>query len=110
MNDEHKNDAEPVDGEVLFITAVKPAPGEVVLHKGGVERITRRIEDVEADWTRMMEQIGDLAAGTDLGAEKSGLVLKQLSVGLAFSASGKLGFIAEAGVEASITVTFERPK
>ena len=38
----------------------------------------------------------------------SGLPLQQVEVGLTLSASGKVAFIAEAGLEASITLTFGR--
>lgn len=108
MKDEREKDVKPVEEEVVFITGAKPAPGEAVLHKDSVGTVMRRIEEVKSDWDRIMKQIGGLVAGSHLGAGDSGFALQQVSVGLAFSASGKLGFIAEAGAEASITVTFER--
>lgn len=37
------------------------------------------------------------------------LALESLVVGLTLTAAGRVAFIAEAGVEASITLTFSRP-
>jgi hypothetical protein len=103
------NDPEVSDLEtVFFVTAQRLQPGEVTLHKAPAARVTRRLEEVKGDWERIVKQIAEMVSGTQTNVAETGFDLKDLTVGLAFSASGKLGFIAEAGVEASITVTFAR--
>jgi hypothetical protein len=67
----------------------------------------REIEDVKADFARVSEQLGALVSA--LPSNVSGFEIGELSVELGFSASGKLVFIAEAGVDATVSVTFRRP-
>jgi hypothetical protein len=66
----------------------------------------REIEDVRADFARVSEQLGTLVSA--LPSSVSGFEVDELSIELGFSASGKLVFIAEAGVEATVSVIFRR--
>jgi hypothetical protein len=92
---------------VAFITAPALPPGTATLqNKGPTTQLTRRLEEVKEDWERMVGQISSIISNTQARAGE--LQFKDVSIGLAFSASGKLAFVAEAGVEASITVTFSR--
>jgi len=53
-------------------------------------------------------QIAKLVEAT-ANVRETGFELESIEVGLAFSASGRLAFIAEAGVEASVSITLARP-
>jgi hypothetical protein len=94
--------------EVLFITGARLAPGEVEIHKGAAERIVRSLAEVKEDWRRVVQQVAEMiSSGTDQVAGR-GYRLSEVSVSLGFDARGKLAFIAEAGVEATVSVKFER--
>jgi hypothetical protein len=98
-----------VEDEVWFVTSGTPAdqPG-VTLHKVGERSMARRFDDVKADWERMVGKVVTLADSTDAVSPLSNLKLTELTIELGFTATGKLAFIAEAGVAASITLTFSR--
>ena len=55
------------------------------------------------------KQVFDMLSATNETTTKAGYTLDEVSVSLGFSAKGKLAFIAEAGVEASVTVKFKHP-
>jgi hypothetical protein len=80
----------------------------VTLHKVGERSVARRFDDVKADWERMIGNVMTLADSTDAVSPSSNLRLTDLTLELGFTATGKLAFIAEAGVAASITLTFSR--
>ena len=61
------------------------------------------------DLRRQLEQIRD-SLDPLLHDPSTGLSLNSVEIGLTLSASGKVLFIGEAGVEASITLTFSRDK
>lgn len=75
---------------------------------GPSDRMVKTVGELRDSYQRIVAQI--LAMTKDTPKDDS-LRLASVEVGLAFSAEGELGFIAKAsvGVEASITLTFERP-
>ncbi len=67
-----------------------------------------KLEEVKADWAKVTGQIGQMVAATDSQAPQ-GFRLSTVTVAVAFTAKGKLAFIAEAGVQSTVTLTFTRP-
>lgn len=66
----------------------------------------------EVDTAELRQQLADIRDALAPVLEDDGgaaLRLSSLEIGLTLSASGKVLFIAEAGVEATITLTFSRP-
>ena len=99
---------------VRFLGKPKIAPGDVDLHSGEgafAHLVTRPLADVEHDVGRISQQIKRMVEKA-VQAEPFGMTLETVEVGLAFSAKGELMFIAEAGVEASIHLSYTpvRPK
>jgi len=98
------------DNPVWFVSKVVPEPGSAELHKKSkASGITREFTELRADWSVMTTQILEMVIETDSELdEKSGYTLDEIEIGLAFTAKGKLAFIAEAGAEASIKLTLKR--
>jgi hypothetical protein len=92
---------------VLFAGTTTLAPGELELQSFKDRLFGRRIEDVQGDWTRVSGQIAKLVDAT-ASTRPTGFDLDSIEFSLAFTASGKLAFIAEAGVEASVSVSLKR--
>lgn len=92
---------------VLFTGLPSIQPGEVELHSLADKVFGRRVEDVQADWRRISSQVAAMVDATS-EREPEGFQVDSVEIGLGFSATGKLAFIAEAGVEASVTVTLSR--
>ena len=67
----------------------------------------RRLEDVKRDFQRVSAQIADIVEDAFSKAPR-GLSLETVEVSLGFSAAGKLAFVAEAGVEATLSVKFKK--
>jgi hypothetical protein len=67
----------------------------------------RRVQDVKADFEKVSVQINEILS-TAFAQPPSGLHVDSVEVALGFSAKGRLAFIAEAGVEATVTVTFKK--
>ncbi|MGH9893554.1 MAG: Pepco domain-containing protein [bacterium] len=104
---EKKTDRDP--NEILFITRTTLAPGEVELHRGVPgETLKRTLDEVREDWKMVSAQVIDLMSATDSAASPAPFQIDEVSVSLGFNAKGKLAFLAEAGVESSITVSFKR--
>ncbi len=80
----------------------------VELHKRNGEAFTRKLDDLKKDWDIVMKQVSALVSDSDSKVDNINFQLDEIKVALGFSATGKLAFIAEAGVEASIEVTFKR--
>lgn len=98
------------DEEVLFQRAHALAPGEAEQH--GLKELAaglfgRKLEDVKADWERVSEQIRQMISATAT-SKPEGFRLDEVRVALAFNAKGKLVFVAEAGMEATVTLSFRR--
>ncbi len=69
--------------------------------------LTRDIREVKEDWAKVTSQIGQMLEATDSQKPK-GFTMDTLEISLGFSAKGKLAFIAEAGVQASVKLVFKR--
>ena len=95
---------------VVFERPTGLAPGEAEAHglDGAVDRLFgRSIDKVRADWDKTMGQVGRMVEAA--GARRPrGYEMDSVAVSLGFNASGRLVFIAEAGIEATVTVTFKR--
>lgn len=100
-------DAERAFDVVEFISRPKSDTG-FTPHKGAVEQVTRRLEESKADWARILFQVDEMATAHDAVREGGRFEVDEISVGLAFNAKGRLAFIAEAGVEATVTVVLKR--
>jgi len=95
---------------ITFVTAESTLrEGEAELHGLG-EKIgnlfSRSKEDVKAELSKTFDQMHFLL--DSLTPSAHGYEASEVTFELAFSASGKVGFIAEAGIESSISVTFTR--
>ena len=95
---------------VVFQGADSLDPGAVELH--GLKEATgrlfgRRIHDVSADWRRVFAQMRQMLDETGSEVPRA-FELDTVTISLGFSAHGRLVFVAEAGVEASIGITFKR--
>jgi hypothetical protein len=64
------------------------------------EEVQRSLDDLTAKLTKVL--------ANQTGPKTEGFQLESFSVGLTLSATGKLLMIAEAGVEASVQLTFSR--
>ena len=95
--------------EVLFISNVKiPKQPGMYEQKGTSKQLTRKVEEIKEDLSGMMRQLDFIIGEADQRVLNEGFALDEITVSLGFSATGKIAFIAEAGVEASIEVTFKR--
>ena len=95
--------------DVLFVTSSAIKPGELHLHANLGDRVlVRSLDSLRKEWTIVNEQVMAMIDGTVAQTKPNAFGLEEVSVGLAFTATGKLAFIAEAGAEASITLTFKR--
>jgi hypothetical protein len=94
---------------VLFITesTTLKEPG-VQLHNRLTNAVSKKLSEVRDDWNNAMRQVSDIVADTDSKITQSGYLLDEITISLGFTATGKVAFIAEAGVEASIAVKFKR--
>lgn len=92
---------------VLFAGSPTLKPGEAELHSLRDKLFGVKLEDVKKDWQRVSHQIGEMVASFR-PKEPSGMGLKELEVSLAFTAEGRLAFVAEAGIEASVKLVFSR--
>jgi hypothetical protein len=69
---------------------------------------TRKKEDLAAEWDTIMDQIQDLLQRVSVKVQA--FELQEIAFELGFSAEGHLGFIAKAGANGSVHVTFKRPQ
>ena len=67
----------------------------------------RTVQDVKADFDKISGQINQMLS-TAFSQTPGGLHLDTVEISLGFSAEGKLAFIAQAGVEATVSVTFKK--
>jgi hypothetical protein len=99
-----------VSGEIFFITN-SSLPRNVGFRENsgnGSNALTRKASEVKEDWNNMMNQLNDIMANSEKAAGAGRYEMDEIAVKLAFTAKGRLAFIAEAGVEASIEVKFKR--
>lgn len=79
-------------------------------------RRTKKLAEIQLDEGQVQRSLDDLTSkltkvlGNQSRPKPEGFQLESFSVGLALSASGKLLMIAEAGVEASVELTFTRQR
>jgi hypothetical protein len=66
-------------------------------------------EEVKAEWDQMMGRIAKLLDSAQQSASPGPFELQEIQLQLAFNAKGRVAFIAEAGVDAGVTLTF-RPR
>lgn len=92
---------------VLFVTSPRPLPGQAAAH-ADAPPLSRPLSALKEEWVVTVNQVLALVAATDAEASSGSFTLEELSVRLGFTAKGKLAFIAEAGVEASVEITFKR--
>jgi hypothetical protein len=92
---------------VLFQGSTPLQPGEVELHRFRERLFGRNLNDVKADWAKISVQLREMLDSFAPQVPR-GFALDSVQVSLGFSAQGKLVFIAEAGVEASVTIEFRR--
>lgn len=96
---------------VLFQGKKSPQPGTVTAHsvlakiKGAIFAVA--VDEVKADWQKVSQQIQQMIDATTSVGSKN-FAIDSVEVSLGFTAEGKLVFIAEAGVEATVSVTFKR--
>src|SRR5579885_3187296 len=98
--------------EIVVFHAPKPVagPGTVQLHSFGsvMDKVFgRTVQDVKADFDKVSAQLDAILAGA-FAKVTSGMKMDEVEISLGFTAEGKLAFIAQAGVEASVKVTFRR--
>jgi hypothetical protein len=97
------------DGEMVAFAVPGVESREGFEPHGPAAALERTVGQLKADYHRIVGQILAMTEGTP---KASGLHLKAVEVGLGFNASGELGFITVAkvsvGVEATVTLTFER--
>jgi hypothetical protein len=107
--------ADPDDPGIILFQGEKPAPraGAVELHLFGSDTpetlFGRSVNDVKKDFEKVSDQVKQILENA-FTAVPQGLRFESVEISLGFSAQGKLAFIAEAGVEASVAVTFTREK
>jgi hypothetical protein len=87
--------------------------GAVELHLFGSDTpgtlFGRSVNDVKKDFEKVSDQVRQILENAFTKVPE-GLHFESVEISLGFSAQGKLAFIAEAGVEASVAVTFTREK
>ncbi|MEV4049899.1 hypothetical protein AB0J55_01825 [Amycolatopsis sp. NPDC049688] len=104
---------EAAPDEFVFITGTEVVPGRLGEEREFGERaqlvksfFTRPKAAVEQDWRTVVGLLRDLAA--EMSATAGEFAMQEAEFQLGFSAKGKLGFIAEAGVTTSVKVKFVR--
>jgi hypothetical protein len=74
---------------------------------GGRQEIAIDLAEAKKRWAESLQAVQQLIESSVTKAI-AGWELDEIEVGLALTAKGKLAFIAEAGIEASIHLTFKR--
>lgn len=101
------------DPDIVLFQGEKPVAraGSVELHLFGSDTpgtlFGRSVDDVKKDFGKVSGQVEQILENAFTKAPK-GVRFDNVEICLGFTAKGKLAFIAEAGVEASVTVTFKR--
>jgi hypothetical protein len=94
---------------IVFGGRPMPDPGGATNHGAfdAVRRLfARDIQDVRRDFDRVGAQLQQLA--TSFPATAGNYEVDEFTIDLGFSASGSLVFVAEAGLEATVSITFRR--
>lgn len=95
------------DTESVLIIASGRSIREGFEEHGPSGTVKKTVHGLREDYDSIVSQVLAMTMNTP---EDSVMKMKQIEIGLGFSAEGKLGFVASAsaGVEATITLTFER--
>jgi len=95
--------------DLSFIISSNPpgTPG-IIQHSRENEILTKKVEEVKEDLGLIVKQLNYIISEADKAEGNSDFKIDEITIGLGFSAKGKIAFIAEAGVEASIEVKFSR--
>lgn len=105
-------DPDPIpEGDEIVLFGGKPQPqiGAAEEHSWFNSKsrlLGRHIDDVKGDMARVSGQLD--AMFKSLPHEQPGYELDSITIHLGFSAQGRVVFIAEAGIDASIEFTFTR--
>jgi hypothetical protein len=99
-------DPAPDDSIVIFVTETSSIRQGIDEH-GPSEALRRTVGQLRDDYRRTVSQL--LSITQDTPSDDT-MKLKSVEVGLGFNAEGELGFIAKAkaGIEVTISLTFER--
>ena len=94
---------------VIFGGRPQPEPGRAEEH--GIfdplaRLVGRRVEDVQVDFQQTSEQLAQVVGA--LRSSVEGYEIDDITLSLGFSATGRLVFIAEAGIEATVSVTYKK--
>jgi Trypsin-co-occurring domain 1 len=110
-----KRKADVDDPNIILFQGEKAVTkaGAVELHLFGSDTpgtlFGRSVSDVKRDFEKVSDQVRQILENAFTKVPE-GLRFESVEIFLGFSAQGKLAFIAEAGVEASVAVTFTREK
>lgn len=96
-----------VVGDHLRVTSDPDAYAGIL--RNVADEASAPIEKVKAEWDRMMARVATLLESAKQAAAPGPFELQEIQLQLAFTAKGHIAFIAEAGVQAGVTLTF-RPK
>ena|ERR1700733_12936020 len=98
--------------EVEFITTPVSSGNEVFTPHSEYTQspLRKKVGLIKEDYQVILNQIGFIIGDSDSRVRNTGFSLDEIKISLGFNAKGKLAFIAEAGVEASVEVTFKRKK
>ena len=101
------------DSAVVLFQGAKPLSpsGTVQLQSLGGDIVGsmfgRTVKDVKADFDKVSAQVNQVLS-TAFSKTPGGLKLDNIEIKLGFSAEGKLSFIAKAGVEATVSITYKK--
>jgi hypothetical protein len=80
------------------------AAGDLVLHSRGSDTVYRSLKALEKDWKGISDKIIKIVGSSSKEVYER---IDSVTFSLGFNAKGKVVFVAEAGIEASISVTFK---
>ena len=101
-------DAPANENDLVYFAVSSPREQGFTPHVNVSGQLTRTLAELQEEWTRVLGQLDAMFRADDGVTHENGFRVHEVAVGLTFTASGKLAFVAEAGVEASITVTLTR--
>jgi hypothetical protein len=109
MSEKNKAKIDIGQHDMFFITkASLPEKVGVTPHSSAGAQLSKKAQEVKEDWENVLKELNYIVTETEKSNSNKNYILEEISVSLGFSAKGKIAFIAEAGIEASIQVTFKR--
>ena len=94
--------------EMYFISSSSLTQPGFVDHKQTGSALVKKAEEIKEDWDVVITQLNFIISETEKNTVKNGFEMDEVTISLGFTAKGKIAFIAEAGVEASIEVKFKK--